>query len=73
MVAHGRAGRTQFAFQYQGYKQCNTTETGGPTKKIQPNQHWIGIPKKVVDAKVKIKEIDENYQSARDSLHDTLL
>jgi hypothetical protein len=65
--------RAWFAFQYQGYKQCNTTETGSPTKNIQSNQDRIGIPEKVVDTHVQIKEIDENYRNARDSAHDTLL
>jgi hypothetical protein len=65
--------RAWFDFQYQSYKQRHTNETGSPAKYVQPNQDWIGIPKKVVDTQVQIKEIDENYQNARDSVHDTLL
>jgi len=41
-----------FAFQFQRYKQCNATQTGSPTKNIQPDQDWISIPKKVVDTQV---------------------
>ena len=44
--------RAWLAFRYQAYKQRDATETGSPTKNIQPNQDWIGIPKEVADTHV---------------------